>query len=50
VIDSGLLKGFVIVNPRWAGFKSTDYYDAAISIKPDPQDLCEDTKCLDQGF
>ena len=48
VIDSGLLKGFVIVNPRWAGFKSADYYDAAISIKSDPQDLCEDTKCLDQ--
>lgn len=48
VIDSGLLKGFVLVNPRWAGFKSTDYYDAAISIKPDPQEVCGDNKYLDE--
>jgi len=34
VIDSGLLKGFVTINPRWAGFKLTDYYQAATSINP----------------
>lgn len=32
VIDSGLLKGFVTVNPRWAGFKPVDYYKAAASV------------------
>ena len=34
VIDSGLLKGFVTINPRWAGFKLMDYYQAAASINP----------------
>ncbi|MDD4291093.1 MAG: recombinase family protein [Clostridia bacterium] len=32
VIDSGILKGFVTVNPRWAGFKEPDYYQAAQSV------------------
>lgn len=32
VIDSGLLKGFVSINPRWAGFKDKDYYLAARSV------------------
>jgi len=35
VIDSGLLKGFVTINPRWAGFKLTDYYHAAASVNPE---------------
>lgn len=35
VIDNGLLKGFVTINPRWAGFKLIDYYQAAASINPD---------------
>lgn len=32
VIDSGLLRGFVTINPRWAGFKTADYYQASASI------------------
>lgn len=32
VIDSGLLKGFVIINPRWAAFKENEYLAAAESI------------------
>lgn len=28
VIDSGALRGFVELNPRWAGFKAQDYFDA----------------------
>jgi len=32
VIDSGLLRGFAIINPTWAGFKTEDYYKAASSI------------------
>ncbi|MCB5940305.1 recombinase family protein [bacterium 210820-DFI.6.52] len=34
VIDSGLLKGFVTINPRWAGFKPADYFQASASIRP----------------
>lgn len=32
VIDSGKLKGFVIINPRWAGFQSKEYFLAAQSV------------------
>lgn len=32
VIESGILKGFVVINPRWAGFKEQDYYEAAQSV------------------
>lgn len=32
VIDSGILKGFVTINPRWAGFKSDDYLLACRSV------------------
>lgn len=28
VIDNGVLKGFITVNPTWAGFKKRDYYEA----------------------
>lgn len=34
VIDSGLLRGYVTINPRWAGFKASDYFQAAASLKP----------------
>lgn len=34
VIDSGLLRGYVTVNPRWAGFKASDYFQAAASLSP----------------
>ncbi len=32
VMDSGILKGFVSINTRWAGFKAADYYQAAMSL------------------
>jgi DNA invertase Pin-like site-specific DNA recombinase len=32
VIDSGTLKGFVHVNPIWAGFNADDYLDASMSV------------------
>ena len=38
VIDDGILKGFVTINPRWAGFKEFDYYQAAKSVY-DPDDV-----------
>ncbi len=31
VIHEGIFKGFVTINPRWAGFKASDYYQAARS-------------------
>lgn len=34
VIDSGILKGFVTINPRWAGFKEPEYYQASQSVYP----------------
>lgn len=38
VIDSGIFKGFVIINPRWAGFKEEHYYGACKSVY-NPADL-----------
>ena len=35
VIDSGTLKGFVHVNPVWAGFNADDYLDASLSVFED---------------
>lgn len=32
VIDSGILKSFVAINPRWAGFKEPDYFQASQSV------------------
>lgn len=37
VIDSGILKGFVSISPRWAGFKEVDYYQAAASIQTEEE-------------
>lgn len=34
VIDSGILKGFVTINPRWSGFKEAEYFGAAKSVYP----------------
>ena len=35
VIKSGLLKGFVTVNPRWSGFKENEYLSASASAYED---------------
>ncbi|OON87459.1 DNA invertase [Oribacterium sp. C9] len=32
VIDKGILKGFVSINPRWSGFKENDYFQASHSV------------------
>ena len=31
VVTSGVLRGFISINPRWAGFKAKDYMDASAS-------------------
>lgn len=41
VIDSGVLRGFVTIYPRWAAFKPADYYKAALSAyEIDENDGC----------
>ena len=32
VLPDGVLKGFVSINPRWAGFKEDDYINASLSV------------------
>lgn len=34
VIDSGLFKGYVTINPRWSGFKEAEYFTASQSVYP----------------
>ena len=34
VIESGILKGYVTINPRWAGFSTDDYFRACQSAYP----------------
>lgn len=43
VIDSGILKGFVSVNPRWAGFKESEYYQASQSVNTINSERSENT-------
>ena len=38
VIEEGVLKGFVVINPRWAGFKENEYYQASKSVYLTPDD------------
>ena len=56
VIDSGILKGFVIINPRWGGFKEADYlkasqsvYEAEILAEPVPSEPKEYTFEVEPG-
>ena len=41
VIESGLLKGYVIINPRWAGFKENEYFMASGSAYPETDGVQE---------
>lgn len=36
VIETGALRGFVTINPRWAMFTAEDYYAASRSVYTDP--------------
>jgi len=42
VIDSGILKGFVTVNPRWSGFKEGEYFQAGCSVYEREEMICSD--------
>lgn len=43
VIPDGVLKGFITINPRWAGFSADDYYNAFHTViedyRPEPEEL-----------
>ena len=41
VINGGALLGFIIINPRWSGFDSTDYINASNSVYDDAIELEE---------
>ena len=38
VVDSGVFKGFAVINPRWAGFRENEYYLASRSVY-EPRDI-----------
>lgn len=42
VISDGLLKGFVLVNPRWGAFTEEDYRKASASIEDEPFEPTEE--------
>ena len=44
VIETGVLKGFVTINPRWAGFKAADYMSAAQSVYVTSDDSPEEVQ------
>ena len=48
VIESGILKGFVSINPRWAGFKENEYYEASQSVYVDSDEEMVESECSGQ--
>lgn len=42
VIPQGLLRGFVIINPRWGAFQAQDYRDASMSAYMDGEDNADE--------
>ena len=48
VVTEGLLSGFVLINPRWAGFKPDDYLDTSRQINEDSIDT-ETEVSADEG-
>ena len=42
VIPEGLLKGFVIIHPKWGSFRMDDYIQASKSVDPLDEDLKEE--------
>ena len=50
VIDSGLLKGFVTISPKWAGFKAVDYMQASMSVYTEEDSFFEESEEKDITF
>lgn len=49
VISNGILRGFVLINPRWAGFKAADYREASKSIYGDSENISNQTVAVNSG-
>jgi len=49
VVEDGILKGFVIINPRWAGFKAEDYFRASASVETEELEPNKETICFEKG-
>lgn len=43
VIDSGIFRGYVGINPRWASFKEADYLQASLSVYTEEELSAEPT-------
>ena len=50
VIHDGALKGYIVINPRWAGFKPIDYHDAISNIIQTPDVLPDVAKASTGEF
>ena len=49
VVDEGILKGYVSVNPRWAAFLAKDYIEASSSVLDIQENKNEEVKIEVQG-
>lgn len=49
VIKEGALRGFVSVNPRWAGFRSEDYLEACLSAYDDEPQIEIESEVIAQS-
>lgn len=49
VISEGALKGFISINPRWAGFKAEDYINVSSAVCDDEADIDEKVQVEAQG-
>lgn len=49
VIAEGILKGYVLVNPRWAAFKAEDYQKASQSIADEKDDIKSNVVTIKAG-
>ena len=50
VIGSGLLKGYVTISPKWAGFKAMDYLQASMSVYKDEDEYYGQSQDADATF
>ena len=50
MIGSGLLKGYVTISPKWAGFKAMDYLQASMSVYKDEDEYYGQSQEADATF
>ncbi len=50
VITAGALSGFVLINPRWSGFKANDYISVSESVLPKQKNMPEQIEAKKGDF